>query len=539
MMFREVWASLVLALLHSSSCHTETEPSCQLPPTWSGSWFESGVRGAVEINVHTVAHKGRCVKQLRHASQFIFRSSQEGNCLRCLSIHQKHENVLQYKESKCMQDRDPRQYKDICRSISVDEPLTSLFRVNATGVDCPIDGTYSFSYSRGHGLCDYPLSSLHQCSDRSRLVFNYQACVDIKGSQAQTEQAQCLASWKEGSTYYFVAMMNSSHVSRDHLESSFRCFVYKEVHTGFLVSQSAEAKCNLYTANEGFRTMSLRRLKEDGQSCNFPSWFTVHRRYHSLSGTRAFQLNRPGTTLTLEKGTIKNSLECLSGQVESNRSAVFTVQSVHSCSVGFHCLQINKKTENVFQLRIGRLSPNAEDACHTQLFFDSAVPTVTVTTAHLHVSPCPLTGNFALRSFSQISNCSDKLTLSSGCVNSHKMKLTSSCSQEETDYSCHDSWKEADWQQPNSQKSFSIVSYKSESTSAKGCFVKSFNERLDELSLSMRKECSESDDDDWSFSALNYGDCAPTALATSNSALQKNCTFSIVLLSWLIVVISE
>ena len=31
-------------------------------------------------------------------------------------------------------------------------------------VACPITGTYSFSYSRGQGLCSYPLSSLHQCS---------------------------------------------------------------------------------------------------------------------------------------------------------------------------------------------------------------------------------------------------------------------------------------------------------------------------------------------------------------------------------------
>ena len=45
-----------------------------------------------------------------------------------------------------MQDRDPRQYRDICRSISVDEPLASLFRVDPTGVECPLRGTYSFSY---------------------------------------------------------------------------------------------------------------------------------------------------------------------------------------------------------------------------------------------------------------------------------------------------------------------------------------------------------------------------------------------------------
>merc|ERR1719430_926741 len=118
-------------------------------------------------------------------------------------------------------------------------------------------------------------------------------------------------------------------------------------------------------------------------------------------------------------------------------------------------------------MRLGRLSPNADDACHPQLFFDSNVPTQTVTTAHLHVSPCPLTGNFALRSSSQSSNCSDKLTLSSGCINSHKMKITSSCNQEVTEYSCHDSWSEEDQEEPTEKKSFSIVSYKSSSTSAK------------------------------------------------------------------------
>ena len=98
-------------------------------------------------------------------------------------------------------------------------------------------------------------TNAHWSLVRSRLVFNYQACVDIKGSQAQREEAQvdhyhqiyhndhnqmiivwwswwlpshwsrpfqCLAHWKEGSTYYFVAMMNSSHVARQQLESSFR-----------------------------------------------------------------------------------------------------------------------------------------------------------------------------------------------------------------------------------------------------------------------------------------------------------------------------
>lgn len=576
---KPTWATVLLVLLHTSTGFTEKD-ACSLPSGWAGSWFESGVRGVVDVDLHSISHKGRCVKQLRHGNQFIFRSSSEGNCVRCLSIHLKHANVLQYKGSKCMQDRDPRQYRDICRSISVDEPLTSLFRVNASGVDCPVHGTYSFSYSRGHGVCDYPLSSLHQCQDRSRLVFNYQACVDIKGSQSQREEAQCLAHWKEGSTYYFVAMMNSSHVDRQQLESSFRCFVYKEVHTGFLLSQSAEAKCNLYTAVEGFRTMALKRLKEEGESCSYPEWFTAHRRYHSLSGKRAFQLNRPGTSLTVEVGMEKTELECLRKKegegVEGLESATFTVQSVQSCSVGFHCLKIEKKTNNVFQLKIGRKSPNAEDACHPQLFFDSSVPQVTVTTAHLHVSPCPLTGNFALRATAthrwqsgpagsggvsrplqdpspkaklarELANaeeghlleadeghlgdlammangsCSTLSTLKSACAHSHQMAIAP-CGRGATVFSCHDWWSE---EGPSVKKSFSIVSYKSKSTSAKRCLVKTLSSKEDEFSLSLKREDCDSNSeegDNWSFAALNLGDCAPTALATSNSALQKACS---------------
>ena len=65
-----------------------------------------------------------------------------------------------------MLDYHSRNYHELCWSISVDEPLKTMFRVNGNGVSCPITGTFSFSYSRGHGLCNYPLSSLHQCAGK-------------------------------------------------------------------------------------------------------------------------------------------------------------------------------------------------------------------------------------------------------------------------------------------------------------------------------------------------------------------------------------
>ncbi len=61
------------------------------------------------------------------------------------------------------------------------------------------------TYSRGHGLCDYPKSSVSTCpNDASRLLFRYQACADIGKSVSATEDVRCMAKWKEGSTHYFL-----------------------------------------------------------------------------------------------------------------------------------------------------------------------------------------------------------------------------------------------------------------------------------------------------------------------------------------------
>jgi hypothetical protein len=39
------------------------------------------------------------------------------------------------------------------------------------------------------------------------------------------------------------------------------CFVYQKQYGGFLLSQSGEAKCNLYTAQEGHTTLNLRKCE--------------------------------------------------------------------------------------------------------------------------------------------------------------------------------------------------------------------------------------------------------------------------------------
>ena len=78
---------------------------------------------------------------------------------------------------------------------------------------------------------------------------------------------------------------------------------------------------------------------------------------------------------------MKNTrLECVSSKLVTNLTAKYIVQSVESCSQAtFHCVQLWRRTDNVIQIKIGKIAPSSEDACHEQLFFDSSVATHTLT----------------------------------------------------------------------------------------------------------------------------------------------------------------
>ena len=76
-----------------------------------------------------------------------------------------------------------------------------MFRLDAKPSKCPIGGAasaaganagkgnginvYQFSYQKGHGTCNYPMSSMNQCADKSKIVLRYQACADVIGSETR------------------------------------------------------------------------------------------------------------------------------------------------------------------------------------------------------------------------------------------------------------------------------------------------------------------------------------------------------------------
>ena len=84
--------------------------------------------------------------------------------------------------------------ESLCSSIESDSPLFFIFRTQedskkllaANSEACPFKNIeYAFSYSTRGGakVCQQPPSRLDTCTDQAKMVFQFQACPDVPGSE--------------------------------------------------------------------------------------------------------------------------------------------------------------------------------------------------------------------------------------------------------------------------------------------------------------------------------------------------------------------
>lgn len=325
--------------------------SCNLPSAWLGSWFESGHSFPVEITSTTLAHKGECMQKGKVEGQIIFKDSIDGaDCLRCLYIHQKHLNIIQYKESHCIARRvSP--VTNICHFIEVDDPLKTLFRISAPPAPCPISGSYSFSYQLGPGRnCSSPLSSMVQCTDQNTFLMKYQACPDMKGSESLTEQVECIGQWKEGSIRYFAARVKSSITNRPgEWEAMLRCYVYRPQYNGWLLAQSGEAKCNLHKATEGYRTMSL--LTAEAEYCKFPAWLQPGKMFQNSLANISVTVRM--ADLVIVKEGVENIVECARIVEQTPDTILARVRILQGCNHLHQCVSVRMIEEEGMAVSMG------------------------------------------------------------------------------------------------------------------------------------------------------------------------------------------
>jgi len=297
--------------LTTSSSGSRTK--CSLPLAWHGEYFHLEYSKPLVVTNTSITEKGKC--EWSSGSQYVLKGEDNGQpCWRCLSIHRKHQNVLQYKESDCEYQNQFGSLSEICSRIPGDGEMFSLFRRQAEPTTCPLDGPYMFSYAKGGTghPCEYPKSYIDTCSKNTKMKLHYQACIDVKGSQSKTEEWKCVGSWREGSRGYFVGELVDDYMSSE--KSRFRCFVYENGGGGKIkMAESGAATCNgLWTPTEGYKVFSMEKVVGEGNKCGYPTWFSRYHTWHNLAGDKQLHVNSGETSITIrsEQSDVAEHMSC-------------------------------------------------------------------------------------------------------------------------------------------------------------------------------------------------------------------------------------
>uniref|UniRef100_A0A1Y1M8S9 Uncharacterized protein n=1 Tax=Photinus pyralis TaxID=7054 RepID=A0A1Y1M8S9_PHOPY len=389
----------IICLFHDTATFKQ-EGVCFFPERWEGTWFQSGVRQPIIIEGPRLSSKGRCIAS--EGDKFLV--VDEKSCYRCVVIHEKHENVLQYKETYCYGKES---LLTLCSSITGDALLYSMFRENAAPISCPFRGPFTFTYNRGDGECRSPVSSIDTCTEDSRLLLSYQACPDIHSSESTVEELQCLAVWKEGSSRYLVGKVHHSHATSN--EDRFRCFVYEKASVAsealdgieFRVAQSGDATCNgLFSATEGSRTMTLKRASSLSK-CRFPLWLANYNHWHTLDYSVTYSFHHRNSTLRITNSSgLEMKVVCAQTRhsTRDETSVMLLTHYTMGCQSGFTCMVFYRRDTNVMEVQAGAQTKRMEDACTTPYFNRATIPYITLVTATPESRECPYVGKFAVRS---------------------------------------------------------------------------------------------------------------------------------------------
>ncbi|XP_064121034.1 uncharacterized protein LOC135225640 isoform X3 [Macrobrachium nipponense] len=455
--------ALVLSLLV-----TQIKGRCDLPSNWRGGWFQSGVRDIISITKSEFSSKGICLES--SGEKYVF-ANRRDDCYRCVVISEKHYNILQYKETLCEPNGD---LGKLCSQITGDALLFSMFRRDALPVPCPLKGPLTFSYTRGHGMCEVPASTIDSCTSDSRLLFKYQACPDVQGTESSVEEVECIGHWNEGSTRYFVGRLEGGRAVTD--EDRYRCYAWEreresESHLDYRMAQSGDATCNgVFSAYDGSKTLKLRKAG-NYSGCVFPSWVTSHRRWHALDKGASYSVSRHNTTLRLhhahnqrvqspameqmqsynEEGEqvtrpsylgTEERLVCSETKEVSPSRVVLVVHSTTGCSSGYVCTVFYKRDGHIIEMQQGNRAIRAQDACRPLYFNDTKAPHITLTSGAPSRRQCPFVGVWVAGE----GDCRRDVThLRAGCVSLYNLHFVHACPAETTKHAfvCHGHWAEA------------------------------------------------------------------------------------------------
>ncbi|XP_023333381.1 uncharacterized protein LOC111705149 isoform X2 [Eurytemora carolleeae] len=451
---------------------------CNFPEHWTGSWFLSGHRERLHITLENLGTIGTC-HQHKGENKYILANERE-NCLQCLAIWERHENVLEFKAGDCRVNILARE--NIC-DISPDLPLHTLARLEGSDVPCPIQAPLSFTYKRSEGReCLSPLSTITKCIKDTQLLLRFQACPDLANTESKEEILTCKAVWTDdrdvGQTFLLATL---DYRYRRTEEERVRCFLMRNTTSGHIISQSSDATCHagLQSPTAGYVAFNMKTVSFNS-NCTFPPWLSSGARFLSFDYKSLFVFSPDGKEMmksnysyTTREENLVSRTSCVQTMLQMENSVKLITRSVMNCESVYNCVIITRKTDNIVQLEEGlptlvrmaacaasNFKPRSslhETSTIRSPFYQNRIPSyepqtaklVTLIRESIQIQPCPklgehnLTGLF-LAGDTQPCNQFGFTRVAFSCPRIEQIEFYRDCPSDPdtSSYFCLGSWKE-------------------------------------------------------------------------------------------------
>uniref|UniRef100_A0A8R1TMA6 Uncharacterized protein n=1 Tax=Onchocerca volvulus TaxID=6282 RepID=A0A8R1TMA6_ONCVO len=389
---------------------------------------------------------GHCIASSSNHQNYIFRLElSNGICYRCVAIFNVHPNVLQYKQSECIEQYESSNddIDAICRSaFRGDTPMKTLFRSDAKSEQCPFEPPFNFTYAVQDGSCTSRVSSVTVCPRYGRYRFRYEACPELPNYETHADELECIAHWNSFGVEFFAVRITNSSITGSNI--IFRCLIHQRTAFGGRMGISADSSCNELTdltyASTRIEYMQGSSLKS---RCYFPSFLRHSHNFKWISMiTGSMNYFYSDKWIETMNGVNHTISQCLKMENIGNVRKMVVYKTTPQCTNGYQCIKMKRRHKNIIEITYDKLMDEMPVSCGVTE--DHTIDTIVH--ANAQVIRCP----FSRRHF--IESCSNSVA-QFGCTYDHELIMHLSCDNTSSEkFYCIGYWRENEMQYIVSKK---------------------------------------------------------------------------------------
>ncbi|CAF2112150.1 unnamed protein product [Rotaria magnacalcarata] len=323
-----------------------------MPAAWLGSWYQRGMNSLLEITIDHIKTKGLCIDALP-SQQYYFLTDRLNRCTRCLVFIQRHINLLQYRESECIDADDLSSITSCPNMIAPDAVLYTLHRNDSKPQSCPIQPPFHFTnLIKDSSVCNQSISSsyINECAKDYQFHLHLSPCA--LNQPTFDLQFVCVGTWVEDFHTYFVTRIISKR-PRHHRSNQYACFRFlsKERSSSLLsLSIATDDSCRDLYSKQMSTVMTLSAsnyqiVNKSTDFCIFPDQYQAYE-WYTINGTIRMVINNTDIELI----GLNKRLYCHE-MIDSEKSiTTYQIRTYTNCHITHECLRLIQRTDNVIEL---------------------------------------------------------------------------------------------------------------------------------------------------------------------------------------------